>query len=102
VAEQVSQDTPALLVRVTIARKMVISPITAQRPKSRRRAVDQLEGLLMEIQLPVTLCLIPSQSRRGKTNYNFRLTTMQMSRQEVAQWLQVLTVPVPTKLWILR
>jgi len=41
VAERVSQDTPALLVHVTVARKMVISPITTRGPKSQRSAVDQ-------------------------------------------------------------
>jgi hypothetical protein len=33
----VLQDTPALLVRVTIAREMAISPTTARRPKSQRK-----------------------------------------------------------------
>jgi hypothetical protein len=85
VAGRVSQDTPALIVHVTIARKMVISPITARGPKSQRSAVDQLQALLMEIQLPVALCLIPSQSRRGKIDDHFRLVIMQMSQQEAAQ-----------------
>jgi hypothetical protein len=72
---------------------MAISPITARGRKS-RRIIDQLEASLMKIQLPVALYLIPSQLSRGKTNHDFRLATMQVSRQEVAQWLQVLLAEV--------
>ena len=88
-----SQDTTALLVRVTIARKMATSPITARRLKSRRR-VDHLEGLLKAILLMLALFLIPSQLHQGGNNHSFSLTKLQTLPWEVVPLLQAQLIEI--------